>query len=256
MRDPPTDRPVRVYADGIYDLFHFGHARSLEQAKKSFPNTYLLVGCCNDEVTHNLNGKTVMTDQERYESLHHCKWVDEVIPDAPWVMNQEFIDKHQTDYMQRRENSVQSFEKLRQVKRNLEQAKNLLEAVIRREEKKRDVIDIEVILQRTQMKYKVRMCDYDPLCVLLDEYVSATLGFEQVFTLLSETQGGPADNSDELANEALKAMDGQDNIIKFLTLKNKGRRSFNSKERNRKEYRNLDYLLHTVTYQDIDQIGS
>ncbi|KAK9937216.1 hypothetical protein M0R45_014020 [Rubus argutus] len=93
------DRPVRVYADGIYDLFHFGHARSLEQAKKSFPNTYLLVGCCNDEVTHNYKGKTVMTDQERYESLRHCKWVDEVIPDAPWVLTQEFLDKHQIDYV-------------------------------------------------------------------------------------------------------------------------------------------------------------
>ncbi|XP_039021087.1 choline-phosphate cytidylyltransferase 1-like [Hibiscus syriacus] len=93
------DRPLRVYADGIYDLFHFGHARSLEQAKKSFPNAYLLVGCCNDETTHKYKGKTVMTDVERYESLRHCKWVDEVIPDAPWVVNQEFLDKHNIDYV-------------------------------------------------------------------------------------------------------------------------------------------------------------
>ncbi|BAF22966.1 choline-phosphate cytidylyltransferase 2 [Oryza sativa Japonica Group] len=105
---PPTEwydplsspgRPVRVYADGIYDLFHFGHARALEQAKKSFPNTYLLVGCCSDEITNLYKGKTVMTEDERYESLRHCKWVDEVIPDAPWVINQEFLDKHRIDYV-------------------------------------------------------------------------------------------------------------------------------------------------------------
>lgn len=99
ISNPVTDRPFRVYADGIYDLFHFGHARSLEQAKKAFPNTYLLVGCCNDEITHKYKGKTVMTDAERYESLRHCKWVDEVIPDAPWVINQEFLDKHNIDYV-------------------------------------------------------------------------------------------------------------------------------------------------------------
>jgi len=99
VKDERTEKPVRVYADGIYDLFHFGHARSLEQAKKLFPNTYLLVGCCNDEVTRRYKGKTVMTAAERYESLRHCRWVDEVIPDAPWVINREFIDKHQIDYV-------------------------------------------------------------------------------------------------------------------------------------------------------------
>ncbi|AEE83559.1 Cytidyltransferase-like domain [Arabidopsis thaliana x Arabidopsis arenosa] len=94
-----SDRPVRVYADGIFDLFHFGHARAIEQAKKSFPNTYLLVGCCNDEITNKFKGKTVMTESERYESLRHCKWVDEVIPDAPWVLTTEFLDKHKIDYV-------------------------------------------------------------------------------------------------------------------------------------------------------------
>ncbi|CAO3676554.1 unnamed protein product [Rhizopus stolonifer] len=96
---PPTDRPVRIYCDGIYDLFHFGHAKALEQAKRSFPRVYLMVGVCGDVETHKRKGKTVMNEAERYESVAHCKWVDEVIQDAPWIVNQKFLDEHQIDYV-------------------------------------------------------------------------------------------------------------------------------------------------------------
>ncbi|XP_075476766.1 uncharacterized protein LOC142518051 isoform X2 [Primulina tabacum] len=48
----------------------------------------------------------------------------------------------------------------------------------------------------------------------------------------------------------------QEKIIKFLALKKTTGRSFNAEVRNKKEYRNPDFLLHAVTYQNIDQIGS
>jgi len=96
-----SGRIYRVYCDGIFDIFHVGHMKMLEQAKKALgaERTWLIAGVNSDELTHKFKGKTVYNHELRCESVRHCKWVDEVAPDAPWVMNQEFLDKYKIDFV-------------------------------------------------------------------------------------------------------------------------------------------------------------
>lgn len=73
--------------------------RQLQQAKTAFPDTYLIVGVTGDAETHRRKGLTVLTGQERAETVRHCKWVDEVIPNCPWIVTSEFLAEHNIDYV-------------------------------------------------------------------------------------------------------------------------------------------------------------
>eukprot|EP00095_Tigriopus_kingsejongensis_P011287 maker-scaffold14_size734282-snap-gene-2.21 protein:Tk11287 transcript:maker-scaffold14_size734282-snap-gene-2.21-mRNA-1 annotation:"choline-phosphate cytidylyltransferase b" len=94
-------RKIRIYADGIYDLFHQGHARQLMQVKNLFPKSvvYVLVGCCNDQLTRERKGETVMDESERYEGIRHCRYVDEIVKNAPWSLDDEYLAKHKIDFV-------------------------------------------------------------------------------------------------------------------------------------------------------------
>ena len=36
-----------------------------------------------------------MTQKERYDSIRHCRYVDEVLTDCPWAITPEFLEEHQ-----------------------------------------------------------------------------------------------------------------------------------------------------------------
>jgi len=91
--------PVKIYTDGVFDCFHYGHALLLKGVKEMYPYVYVMVGVCGDQMTNQEKGKTILTEYERYESVRHCKYVDQVVENAPWVPSVKFLDEIGAHYI-------------------------------------------------------------------------------------------------------------------------------------------------------------
>ncbi|KAK7507445.1 hypothetical protein BaRGS_00001380 [Batillaria attramentaria] len=95
-RDPrPGDRIV--YVDGAYDLFNVGHVDFLEKAAAE--GDFLIVGLHNDSVVRRYKGDKypIITLLERVLSVLACKYVADVVIDAPYEVTAELLDRLKVD---------------------------------------------------------------------------------------------------------------------------------------------------------------
>ncbi|KAI0886602.1 uncharacterized protein GGS22DRAFT_115532 [Annulohypoxylon maeteangense] len=95
---PPSNRPVRIFAHGVFDLFHTGHVQFFEVVKTIFPDTHVIVGVTTDPDTIRVKGLTVISAEDRAQVVRGCKYVDEVIQDCEPVLTPEFMDEYCIDY--------------------------------------------------------------------------------------------------------------------------------------------------------------
>ena len=88
-------RNVRVYVDMCADLFHYGHVEFLRQAKQL--GDQLIVGISSDKDVRSYKHKPILSMEERMKSVKACRYVDEVLPNAPVIITKEWIEKNDID---------------------------------------------------------------------------------------------------------------------------------------------------------------
>ena len=80
-----------IYMDGSWDMFHAGQISILQKAKKM--GDYLIVGVHSDSVVNDHKGSNfpIMNLHERVLSVLGCKFVDDVLIDAPYEITSTMI---------------------------------------------------------------------------------------------------------------------------------------------------------------------
>ena len=86
---------TRVYVDMVADLFHVGHLNLIKEAYSC--GDAVIVGVHSDEDVESYKRRPTIEEQQRYEMVRSCKYVDEVIEEAPLVITEEFLNDYEID---------------------------------------------------------------------------------------------------------------------------------------------------------------
>jgi len=95
-KDPKPGDKI-VYTVGSFDLFHVGHVDFLEKAKAL--GDYLIVGLLTDADANKNDGCNypIMNLHERVLAVLACRYVDEVVIGAPYIVDQQAMDHFNVD---------------------------------------------------------------------------------------------------------------------------------------------------------------
>jgi ethanolamine-phosphate cytidylyltransferase len=92
---------IRIFMDGAFDMMHYGHMNAFRLARSL--GTHLVVGVNSDKSITECKGSPLMGDDERLTMVKGCKFVDEVVPDCPYVMSEKYLEwvikTHKIDYV-------------------------------------------------------------------------------------------------------------------------------------------------------------
>lgn len=88
-----------IYTDGIFDLFHRGHLEYIKHCKETFTDVFLIVGIVNDKDATGYKRPPIYCENDRYEIVSNIKYVDKIVKDAPLIIDENFMNEHQIDYV-------------------------------------------------------------------------------------------------------------------------------------------------------------
>jgi len=95
-----AEKPFRVYLNGVWDLFHRGHKNFMKKALdkgKEYSDgkeVQLVIGVVDDELLAGYKRVSIMTVDERVQSVKAYAKDYEVIRNVPLKITQEFINRH------------------------------------------------------------------------------------------------------------------------------------------------------------------
>eukprot|EP00796_Vickermania_ingenoplastis_P007685 gene7685-5390_t len=97
---------LRLWVDGCFDMMHFGHANLLRQAfflgmelNSNIGPVEVLAGCHSDAEIMKVKGPPIMKEDERYEALRACKWVNYVVENYPYCTRLKDMERFEVDFV-------------------------------------------------------------------------------------------------------------------------------------------------------------